>query len=225
MKNIKFLLLFLLLLSSCKTTDNDSIKKVFSNKNNFDKFEDNFDKNKYINKTLKFSMDFDADWIIMTNYQNFDNLQKKFARYFSSEYSEVLFVGFNDKKKIGLRATVESLGLENTKYVEKLKLVNTADFTNYAIKILNDKEVTLTNIQAYSLIYEMTLNAKNIFTFDSIIFKNQNNNFRIDMWILKNDYENQKQYILSLFQTIDIIDIINEPQKDATTDTTIKDKK
>ncbi len=181
------------------------INRLISGGNNYDKYEDVYQKYKYINKKLNFTMEFDADWIIITQYQNFDDFQKKFARYFSTAYSELLFIGFNDKKDIGLRATVETLGLSNKKYAEKIKSANQMDSSNYKITILNDQKINLKNVQAYSLVFETAINPKNSFVFDSIIFRDHKNNFRIDMWTDKKNYDAVKDYIFSIYQTIDII--------------------
>jgi hypothetical protein len=220
MKNLNLLFILIVFIISCKTNSTQkTIDKFILNKDDYNKFDDRYSKYKYINKSLNMTMDFDSEWIIITDYQNFDDFQKKFARYFSTAYSEVLFLGFNDKKNIGLRATVEILGLSNKDYVDKIKATNILDQNNYNITIINDKEINLKNIQAYSLIYEIKLNENNYFIFDTIIFKDNKNNFRIDIWVNKKNYEKQKDYIQSLFQTIDIIEMNDDKVKDETMDT------
>ena len=195
------------------------------NKNNqdkYDRFDDQYNNFKYINNSLRLTVEFDGDWLIIPKYSNFNDFQKMYSKYFSSDYSEVLFIGFNDVKKIGARCTCESLGLKDEEYYENLNFLFTK-LKDYKITVIENKEISLPNIKGIHLILETYLNDNNIFIFDSIIFSDKSYNFKFDMWTEKEEYENKKDYILNIFKTIDFLPQTNN-SKDNTADTIKNDK-
>ena len=195
------------------------------NKNNqdkYDRFDDQYNNFKYINNSLRLTVEFDGDWLIIPKYSNFNDFQKMYSKYFSSDYSEVLFIGFNDVKKIGARCTCESLGLKDEEYYENLNFLFTK-LKDYKITVIENKEISLPNIKGIHLILETYLNDNNIFIFDSIIFSDKSYNFKFDMWTEKEEYENKKDYILNVFKTIDFLPQTNN-SKDNTADTIKNDK-
>ncbi|MCK4797407.1 MAG: hypothetical protein KAT05_08500 [Spirochaetes bacterium] len=218
-KKISLLIIIILILSNCKTRD-EFLEEIVEEKSKYDKFKDVYENFKYWNKSLGLIIEFDGDWVIRPHFEYFDDLQKKYSRYFASDQGEVLFVGNNEQKKIGIRCTCENLELENNQYLQKIRTTAGKDINNYKIKFISEKEVILTNIKALHSVFETTINANNIFVFDSILFRYDTKNYKIDMWIKKSLYENQKDYILSVFQTIDFIieDNYESGTKDNTND-------
>lgn len=214
-----FLSGLIIFLFTCQSSNQN---KINEEKSKYDRFDDQYSNFIYTNKTLRLTIEFDGDWVIIPQYENFNDFQKMYSKYFYSEYSEVLFIGFNDVKKIGARCTCESLGLKDEEYYQNLNFLF-KELKDYKITILNDKEQSFSNIKGIHLIFETKLNDNNIYVFDSIIFSDRNYNFKFDMWVEKSQYENQKDYILSIFQTIDFM-AQNLENKDNTTDINKKDK-
>jgi|GEM_PF-1494616 len=218
------IIVILILFTGCKANDN-ILKKIKEEENKYDKFKDWYKNYLYINKDLRFKVEFDGDWLIIPEYSEFNDFQKKYSKYFSTDYGEVLFIGFNDKYNIGLRCTCEALGLSNDEYFDKIKDESKKDITDYNIKIIaEDEEFILKNIEAYNFVSEIKLNANNIFIFDSILFVNSNYNFRIDVWIAKDIYENQKSYIHKIYNSIDFLnensDLLKTDENNAVKDNT-----
>lgn len=205
-----FFIMFIFVILSCGT-NNLMLKKLEDEKNKYDKFIDEYAANKYTNKDLRVTLEFDSDWVIIPRYEDFNDFQKKYARLFNSDFSELLFIGFNDEKKIGVRCTCETLNLKLTEYHEKIKSVLLNEITEYGIKFITEAETSLPNIMGYHAVYETKLNDNNIFIFDSILFNNLNNNFKLDLWIEKSLYENNSDYIFSIFKSIDFISKEAEP--------------
>ena len=171
MKNkILFVFLTLFILLGCESRD-EILNDIFEEENKYDRYEDVYENYKYKNKNLGLTLEFDENWIIIPEFENFDDLQKKYAKYFSSIKGEVLFVGYNDKRKIGIRCTCEKLGMDNSKYLEKIKSVAKSEINDYQIKFLTEEEINLKNTTGTNLILETTINKNNIFIFNSIFLK------------------------------------------------------
>lgn len=222
---LKVFLLFIILLSfySCKTKA-EKTKELEEIRKICNKYQDEFKNFIYLNKKLGLKLEFNEDWIINTDYENFDDFQKKYARYFASELSEVLFVGFNNEKKIGIRATCEELGLTNEKYYEFIKKITSNEIQNYKINFIEENEEKIfKNIKALFTIFETTINPNNIFIFNSVIFNKDGFNYKIDIWINKELYEIEKNYIISIIDTIDFISIENIQISDTTDDMDVSD--
>jgi len=187
----------------------------------YDKYEDDFQNGEYINKKFGIKILFDKNWAITSQYKDFSENQKLYARYFASTTSEVLFVGFNDDKKIGVKLTIEMLELKNRKYFDKIKENNAIDISQYKIKFLSDEDIFLRNLQTTNFVYETTINANNIFIFEVFLFKNNRDNFRFDFWTTKDNYTLVKKYIRDICETIDFPEGIKYNQVDLTSDTSI----
>lgn len=200
-----------------KTKELEQIKKICN------KYEDEYTDYKYLNKKLGLTMEFNSDWVINTDYENFDDFQKKYAIYFSSDISEVLFVGYNNEKKIGIRCTCEELGLTNEKYFELIKISTKEEIQKYKIVFTEENEEAIfKNIKGLLAVFETTINSNNIFVFNTFIFSKDGFNYKIDIWIEKDLYEIEKSYINTVLDTIDFISIENIPSPDTTDDIEIK---
>ena len=209
----------LLYITSCKTQSQKK-KELEELIKNCNKYTDEYTDFIYFNKKLGLTLEFNSDWVINTNYENFDDFQKKYASYFSSKTGEVLFVGFNNEKKIGIRATCEELGLTNEKYYEFIKKTTAEEITNYKIVFKEENEEAIfKNIKAFSAIFEATINPNNIFIFYTVIFNKDNFNYKIDIWIKNELYETEKNYIDSIINSIDFISTENIQNADTTDDT------
>jgi len=219
LKYFTFLLLFLSVFScktdSANTSENEAI---------YDKYDDEFTNFEYNNKKLGIKIIFDKEWVITTQFKDFSENQKKYAKYFSSTNSEVLFIGYNDEKKIGVKLTNESLSLKNSEYFSKIKSTNSQDIYKYKTKFISENIIFLKNLQATNFLMETTFNPNNIFTFEGFLFKNEKDNFRLDFWTTKSNYESVKEYIKSICQTIDFPEGVKYNQADTTSDITIKDQ-
>ncbi|OHD13972.1 MAG: hypothetical protein A2086_10570 [Spirochaetes bacterium GWD1_27_9] len=206
MKHIIKIIFIFFIIFSCKSNNQKLNDLSFvEEKIEYDKYKDSYKDFTYENKSLGFTMSFDKDWVITTEFRNFDSDQKKYATYFATPTNEILFFGYNEEKKIGIRAIKEELGLANDDYFSKIKESNSSDVNNYGIRFPKSQKVVLKNIQGLNFVFETTINAKNVFVFDSIIFKNKNSNFRVDMWTKKSNYETVSSYIATLYQTIDFV--------------------
>lgn len=215
-KNLIFFLLILIVFG-CKSRE-EIIQDLLDEKNKYDRFEDKYEDFTYKNKILGLKVDFLSDWFIIPYYENFDGLQKKYARYIASEYGEVIFVGYNEEKKIGIRCVAEKLGLDNKKYLENLKTLSTKQITDYKIKFISEEEVVLKNIKALRTVFETVLNNNNKFIFDSIIFKYQDFNFKLDLWIKKSLYEENEYAIQNVYDSVDFS--FEDEEKTKSTDNT-----
>lgn len=217
-KKILFISIIFFLCICCKTKA-EKEKELNQTKKICNKYEDQYQDFKYINNKLGLTLEFNSDWIINTQYEDFDDFQKKYAKYFASELSEVLFVGYNNEKKIGIRGTCESLGLTNEEYFEVIKTTTEKEIKNYKIKFIEENdEAIFKNIKAFSTIFETTINPNNIFVFTSVLLNKNDINYKIDIWIKKDFYEIEKNYIYSVLDTIDFISIENIQTSDTTDD-------
>lgn len=213
-----FLLATLMVFSGCKTTG-----KLPGNKEEdvtiYDKYSDYVKDNKYVNTDLGLIIPFDNEWLIKARYEDFDDFQKKYAKYFSSEKGEVLFIGYNESKQLGIRATCEKVNLSNEEYLMKIKSIHNEMKMPYLIKeMLDGQPSVLTNIEVLRYIIIFVLNKDNKFSMDSIIFRDNEYNYKIDIWASKPKYDKSIKYINLLFHDVDLI-VVQPPDKDATTDT------
>lgn len=214
-----FLFLQIFLLIICCKTKEEKTKQLEEIKKICNKYEDEYKNYKYINNKLGLTLDFSGDWVINTSYDDFDDFQKKYAEYFSSEFGEVLFVGFNKEKKLGVRCTCEELGLTNIKYLEIIKSITKNEITDYKITFFEEvEEETFKNIIAATLLFETIINSNNIFIFNSTVFYKDGFNYKIDLWTKKENFEMEQNYMTSIINTIDFITIENIQNNDATDD-------
>ena len=86
-----FLLIIVILLFNCKTKD-QIFKQISEEKSKYNRFDDYYSDFRYVNKDLLFTMEFDGDWIIIPAYINFNKFQKKYARFFSSDFAPLIFL-------------------------------------------------------------------------------------------------------------------------------------
>lgn len=187
---------------SCKSHGN-VLGAVEEKERNYDKFEDDFHDGEYYNKDLNLRVLFDSEWQIKTMFKYFDRHEKKYADYFVSRKNEVLFLGYNETRKIGVRCTVEQLGIEPQEHFEDFQKEREAVAAAYNIKYEIKEEVVLKNIQAYQVIYDILINDNNQFKFHTLYFSNNAYNFRLDIWVRKEAFDSQKDYIFRLLQTVD----------------------
>src|SRR4030042_6589169 len=125
-----FFIFSLLIISGCKS------QGKIEEKEKYDRFDDSYKDNEYINQKLNFKITFDDGWSITTRYEQFNSFQKSYAKYFSSMIGEVLFVGYNNDKKMGIRATCEILNLTNEEYMNSINS-SLAEYTSkYQLKFL-----------------------------------------------------------------------------------------
>jgi hypothetical protein len=197
---IIFIISIFFLLLSCKT---EMTKGISEEKINYDKYEDTYKKGEYFNKELEFKILFGEDWAIITRFKDFDSNQKKFVKYFTTENNEVLFIGANDNEKIGVRAICENLAMTNDAYLERIKRIERSNIAAYKVTTKKEEKIFLKNIEGINLVFETAINNKNVFVFDCLIFKNANRNYRLDFWMNKELYENNKEIINNIYQKID----------------------
>lgn len=202
------IIIFSMLILSCRSFDN-SLNNP--NKIKYDKFNDKIIDSHYYNEALDLHIFFDSDWNLKIYYKYFDKFEKKYASLIGSEYGEVLFIGQNNRRKLGIRAVCETLGLSNIEYFESLKEQAKSQFNNYEIKFIQEENVTFTNYEGYHIIMEATISENNIFVYDSVIFKKGLNNIKIDIWSEKNNYDNNdnKNYIFNIYNSFDFYNIEN----------------
>ena len=228
---ISILIILLTLTQNCKTRE-EAIKELEEENIKYNRFNDDYINYRYINYDLGLTLAFDGNWIINARFKDFDNFQKTFARYFYSELGEVLFVGYNEEKKIGIRCTCEKLEFDNAEYLERVKKISNEDIEKYKIKFIKDedeekKEIALKNLLVLQSIFETTINENNIFKFNSVIFKKDSYNFKVDIWTYKDNYELEEKFIASVLDTIDFMSedemqAFKKSQKDNTDDVIIK---
>lgn len=205
MKNTIFcMILFLILPFSCSTFSGSFVNRQRDLKN-FDKYTDIIDEFIYYNISLKFKLEFDGDWHIKNEYKHFDRFQKKYASFFVSEESEVLFIGFNEVKKIGIKATAEKSTLSPKDYFEELRSVSGSVLMQYKPVFIKTDDLTLQNIGTYHAEYEVTLNNSS-FTFFTILFKKDNFIIKLDIWSDKEKFADNSVYIDTILQSIDTLD-------------------
>jgi hypothetical protein len=201
MRNAVFLII-LLAIFSCKN-DGGTIKNLVEEKIDYDKYDDYYKNFQYTNKKLGLKIQFDSEWSILTQFKDFEAFQKKYVRYVTTEKSEVLFLGSDDTKKIGVRCYCETGGISNEDFLKKIKDLNVRDMTSYDVAVKKEEKTVLRNFEAVNFVIQTSLNKKNIFVFDSILFKNQGFNYRLDFWCSQKNYDLYKDYIFNLYQQVD----------------------
>ena len=199
--NIGLVLFGLLLLCGCKSTGS-TFADLLEKQKNFDKYSDSYSGVLYNNDELDFSIEFDANWKIHTQFADFTEQQKKFAEYFSTERSEVLFIGLNDKMKMGVRCMAEVLSMPLDEYAKTVRKQNTDTKNKYKITFNTDKSVTFDNFEAVSFVYEAEVNPLNVFVFDAILFKNFANDYRLEFWTKKDNYDAVKDIMQNIYKSI-----------------------
>ena len=195
------LLIGLSLLCGCKSTGS-TFADLLEKQKNFDKYSDSYSGVLYNNDELDFSIEFDANWKIHTQFADFTEQQKKFAEYFSTERSEVLFIGLNDKMKMGVRCMAEVLSMPLDEYAKTVRKQNTDTKNKYKITFNTDKSVTFDNFEAVSFVYEAEVNPLNVFVFDAILFKNFANDYRLEFWTKKDNYDAVKDIMQNIYKSI-----------------------
>jgi hypothetical protein len=196
------ILILLLLLASCKS-DPKKIEKIIEEKIDFDKYDDYYKNFEYTNKKLGLKITFDSEWSVLTQFKDFESFQKKYVRYVTTEKSEVLFIGSNDKKKIGVRCYCETGGLSNENFLKNMKELNLKEVDTYKITVKKEEKVTLKNFEGINYVIQTKINKTNIFVFDTIVFKNNDFNYRLDFWCSSTNYDLYKDYIFNLYQQTD----------------------
>ena len=202
-----------------------------------DIYEDKLDdKSIYHNTTADLKLQFNSDWAIKTKYRHFDTYERTLADSFNSDNSELMFIGYNNKSEIGVRAFISEIGITNQEYYEKLKSQESLFLSKYKVEYPVVEELTLKNIESYHVTMQVTLNKHNVFIFDSLFFRDSINNFRVDFWMTKEVYDTKKDYIDRFYEQIDLgvsvrssvnltnlepenkIEIVNESDKALTLD-------
>ncbi|MBR6062162.1 MAG: hypothetical protein IKP67_08820 [Spirochaetales bacterium] len=199
--SVGLIILGLSLLCGCKSTGS-TFADLLEKQKNFDKYSDSYSGVLYNNDELDFSIEFDANWKIHTQFADFTEQQKKFAEYFSTERSEVLFIGLNDKMKMGVRCMAEVLSMPLDEYAKTVRKQNTDTKNKYKITFSTDKSVTFDNFEAVSFVYEAEVNPLNIFVFDAILFKNFANDYRLEFWTKKDNYDAVKDIMQNIYKSI-----------------------
>lgn len=198
--------LFLLLtLTSCKG-GGDILKSVEEGELNYDKYGDSYENYLYRNEVLKLEIGFDSLWSLKTLYRHFDKQEKMYADFVAGEESELLFIGVNDEKKLGVRAVCERIALTPEEYFTEFKKQYSTIETEYNITYSIGETVTLKNIEGYKAVYEVKINAKNSFTYSTLILKTQGFIIRLDFWTRKESYEEHEEYIENILKYIDIVE-------------------
>lgn len=200
-----FTLLLLLTLVSCKG-QGDILKSVEEMELNYDKYVDSYENYLYRNEVLKLEIGFDSLWSMKTLYRHFDKQEKRYAEFVAGEESELLFLGVNDEKKLGLRAVCERIALSPEEYFNEFKKQYSTIETEYNISYSTTEMVTLTNIEGYKAVYDVKINANNSFTYSTLIFKTKGFIVRLDFWTKKESYEEHEEYIENILKLIDIVE-------------------
>ncbi|MBN2544187.1 MAG: hypothetical protein JXB50_00220, partial [Spirochaetes bacterium] len=81
--------------------------------------------------------------------------------------------------------------------------------SKYQMKFLKNEEVLLKSVKVRHVVTYVEINFNNKFIFDSILFKLDKNNIKIDVWIDEISYDNEKDYIMSIYDKIYIMDEVN----------------
>jgi hypothetical protein len=194
----------ILLVSGCKTTE-DPLEGIYDNFDINNKFEDSYKDFIYFNSTIGMLLEFDGNWQIDVKYDRFSEFSKTYAGSFNSNNGEVIFVGRNTQKKIGVRCTAENLDMEISEYFDKLKSQAQSDVNSYNIQFEKSESATWKNLSGTHVIMTSVINKWNKFTFDSMLFSGNGYIIKIDFWIDSNRYEENRDYIQSLYNTIDFV--------------------
>lgn len=200
-KKFKFIIFIFVFLLNCI-----SLQKLEEEKNLYDRFNDIYKESVYTNNSLKFKIFFDNNWQITAKFEQFNKFQKTYTKYFSSQFGEVLFIGYNKEKNLGIRATCETLNMTNEDYFN-LILSSMPEYNyKYKLKIVENQDILLKQIKVKHVIIKFQINSNNIFIFDIILFKLDKNNIRIDIWTHEKNYEKEKDYIYSIYNSISLLE-------------------
>ncbi len=216
MKNLTFFfsVLLIIFILDCKS-DSEKVVETISSGNNF---PDEYKDNTYTNHFLNLSMFFDIDWVLKTDYIHFDSFEKEYADSFNSKNSELLFAGYNESIKAGVRATIDKSNLAGDVYFEKLKNAGSSLIYRFKPEYKKNEFIYLDNFMAYQTLMKVTLNNNNIYIFDSIFFTISTYTIRLDFWIQEQDYEENSNYFYKTYNSI--LFIFDEKDKINKTDQT-----
>ena len=192
--------LFVFFITSCESSFD--VTKIIKKQRNYDRFQDGYSDFTYENSYIGFRIEFDGGWTILTQYSNFDGFQKNYAEIFYTELSEVLFIGYHSEKKIGVRATNERLSIPSEQYIKNVKQQNAGEISKYKIEFVEEKKIEFDKFEAINLIYNIAINHINVFIFDTIVFKNFENNLKLEFWVENSEYEENKEYFNQIFNSI-----------------------
>lgn len=195
--------MLLLSLSSCKGRG-DILGTVDRKEPQYDKYEDSYENYLYRNEFFKLEIGFDSLWRVKSLYRHFDTAEKRLAQFVASDEAELLFIGTNDDKQLGVRATTEKIALSPEEYFKEFKKQYAIIATEYNMQYKKEETITLTNVEGYNVIYEVKINAANSFTYNCFIFKTKDYIIRIDFWTRAELYEEREEYIKNILKYIDI---------------------
>jgi len=213
---IFFIYIFLISCQSKNIIDEYSAKETL----NYGKYVDSYDKYVYSNEIVAFSIEFDYNWEIKTDYDKFNSFEKKYADYITTDYGEVLFVGYNDLKKIGVRCVAENIDISNEQYLKDVKNNLSKETAAYKIEVVSEKKTDFKNYTALNFVYAAKISANNAFYFDSILFKNGKYNIKLDFWTNKNSYETNKEEILKIYDSLEFQNVYDDVTADQSDDAT-----
>lgn len=214
-----FTIIFFIVAASCKsfTPRDDNGGKIAPG----DIFRDTYEKNAYDNQVLKLLIPFDENWLIKYRYIHFDKFERDYADYFNTDKSEVLFIGYNETIKAGVRCTVAAEAMKNDKYFEKIKSQDYERVNKYKGNFTKNEAVYLENLEGYHTILDITINPQNKYIFDTMYFKSDIYNYRLDFWISKDSYEKEKDYFYKIYNSIVLVDVdYVKPAGDVSSDLT-----
>ncbi|MBP7553603.1 MAG: hypothetical protein KA885_09250 [Spirochaetes bacterium] len=218
LKTIRIFFLFIFLIS-CQSKNIIDEYSAGETKNH-GKYVDNYDKYIYHNEIIAFSVEFDYNWEIKIDYDKFNSFEKKFADYITTDYGEVLFVGYNDLKKIGVRCVAENLDISNEQYLKDVKNNLSKETTSYKIEVVSEKKTDFKNYAALNFIYTAKISHNNLFYFDTIFFRNGKYNIKLDFWMNKDFSETNKEEILKIYDSLEFQNIYDDVTSDQSDDAT-----
>lgn len=96
----------------------------------------------------------------------------------------------------------EVLSMPLDEYAKTVRKQNTDTKNKYKITFNTDKSVTFDNFEAVSFVYEAEVNPLNIFVFDAILFKNFANDYRLEFWTKKDNYDAVKDIMQNIYKSI-----------------------
>lgn len=214
----------LILLFNCKNSND--IEKFLKEKDIHNKYPDSYSNNRYINEYLSMSIEFNSLWKIITSYDKLDEYQRKLFDYFNSSIGEVLFIGYNETNKIVVRCIVENLNYSNSEYKTIIKESNATEFGTYKVQFIKEEEIILPNISAFNMVYKIEINIHNVFIYNTLLFKKDSYNIRLDFWCKETKYEDNYNEIMEIFRSIDFFTTIQQNKsEESEVKVEIKDKK
>ncbi|MCG8569210.1 MAG: hypothetical protein MJB14_03645 [Spirochaetes bacterium] len=187
-------------------------------------FPDRFEKGEYFNEVLNFRIQFSNDWQLKIDSSQFTASEKEYAEYFKSVEGEVLFIGYHDDEKIGVRSTCELVQADYETHFKNLQKITSNITKKYQVKFKQSDLVTFTTFEAYQVIFDLVINENNQYTFDSLYFKNNSYLIKLEFWMEKDLYENKVDFLKSIKNSISIGAFHDAPKSnpDLSTDITSK---